>query len=76
MGVLLYEMATGALPFDGSSMPELLGVMLRKPPEDPGRLQPTLPRAASEALVRALAPSPEDRFTSSRAFGAALSSAS
>ena len=37
MGVLLYEMATGALPFDGASMPELLGTMLRGEPIDPGR---------------------------------------
>jgi serine/threonine protein kinase len=76
MGVLLYEMATGTLPFDGRSMPELLGVMLRGSPAHPGTLQPTLPRAASDALLRALAPSPQARFPSSRAFGAALSSES
>ncbi len=76
MGVLLYEMATGALPFDGASMPELLGAMLRGRPPDPGALQPTLPGAVSRALLRALAPSPDARFPSARAFGEALSCAS
>jgi serine/threonine protein kinase len=76
MGVLLYEMATGALPYDGASMPELLGVMLQGRPVDARTLQPTLPQAASEALQRALRPSPEDRVPSARAFGDALSSAS
>jgi serine/threonine protein kinase len=76
MGVLLYEMATGALPFDGASMPELLGVMLRGCPVDPRTLQQTLPQVAAEALLRALRPSPEDRFAGARAFGEALSSGS
>ena len=76
MGVLLYEMATGALPFDGASMPELLGAMLRGAPVDPRTLQPTLPQAVADALLRALRPTPEDRFPSARAFGAALSSSS
>jgi serine/threonine protein kinase len=76
MGVLLYEMATGALPFDGASMPELLGVMLRGGPPDPGVLQPTLPPPVSGALLRALAPSPDVRFQSARAFGQAISSVS
>ena len=76
IGVLLYEMATGALPYDGPSMPALLGTMLRGEPIDPGRLQPTLPEAASAAVRRALRPTPEDRFPTVRAFNAALSSAS
>ena len=76
MGVLLYEMATGALPYDGASMPALLGAMLRGEPIDARTLQPTLPEAAAAALLRALRPAPEDRFPTVRAFGAALSSAS
>jgi serine/threonine protein kinase len=72
MGVLLYEMATGALPFDGASMPQLLGAMLRGGPADPRTLQPTLPEAAAAALLVALRAAPEDRQASARAFGAAL----
>ena len=35
MGVLAYEMATASLPYDGPSMPALLGAMLRGRPDDP-----------------------------------------
>jgi serine/threonine protein kinase len=76
MGVLLYEMATGTLPFDGGSMPELLGVMLRGCPVDPRTLQSTLSPAVADALLRALRPSPDERFPSARALGGALNSAS
>src|SRR4030095_5900921 len=35
MGVLAYEMATASLPYDGASMPALLGAMLRGRPVSP-----------------------------------------
>ena len=76
IGVLLYEMATGALPYDGPSMPALLGTMLRGEPIDARTLQPSLPEPAAAAVRRALRPTPEDRFPTVRAFGAALSSGS
>jgi serine/threonine-protein kinase len=76
MGVLLYEMATGTLPFDGGSMPELLGAMLRGAPADPRTIAPAVPPSAASALVQALRAAPEQRFATARSFGAALSSAS
>jgi serine/threonine protein kinase len=72
MGVLAYELATGALPYDGSSMPELLGNMLRGTHPPARDRQPSLPESANEAIARALRPAPEDRFESSAEFGAAL----
>jgi serine/threonine protein kinase len=75
MGVLLYEMATGVLPYVGASMPELLGAMLRGDCRDPRSLQSTLPAAASAALVTALRPEPDQRFATAREFGAALGAA-
>jgi len=76
IGVLLYEMATGALPYDGSSMPALLGTMLLGELIDARTLQPSLPEPAAAALRRALRPTPEDRFPTARAFSAAFSSGS
>jgi serine/threonine protein kinase len=72
MGVLAYEMATATLPYDGASMPELLGNMLRGEPAAPRTLQPTMPASASAALLRALRPSPNDRFATAQEFGEAL----
>jgi serine/threonine protein kinase len=69
MGVVAYEMATGSLPYDGPSMPALLGDMLRDRPPDPVQLQPTLPEAAVNAILKALRPEPEDRFASAAEFG-------
>ena len=72
MGVVSYEMATAALPYDGPSMPALLGAMLKGRVTDPRTLQPTLPEAAASAIVKALAPEPGDRHASAKEFAAAL----
>jgi serine/threonine-protein kinase len=72
IGVLAYEMATGALPYDGPSMPALLGAMLRGRPADPRSAQPTLPESASAAIIKALDPVPAHRFETVREFAAAL----
>jgi len=72
MAVLAYEMATGELPYQATSMPGLLGKMLGGTPRDPRELQPTLPAATAAAIVKALAPSPGQRFQSAREFGREL----
>ena len=71
IGVLAYEMATGTLPYDGTSMQELLGAMLRGSPEDPRRLQPSLPDTAAAAFMRGLRPAPAERFASAKDFASA-----
>jgi serine/threonine protein kinase len=72
IGVLEYEMATATLPYDGPSMPALLGAMLRGRPEDPRLRQPTLPERVAAAILKALNPVPADRFETVREFAAAL----
>jgi serine/threonine protein kinase len=69
MGVLAYEMATATLPYDGGSMQELLGSMLRGQPADPTDRQASLPTHAGAAIMRALHPSAEERFQSAQEFG-------
>jgi hypothetical protein len=46
--------------------------MLRGSPDDPRIAQPGLPDAAAAAMLKALRPSPADRFGTAREFGAAL----
>jgi serine/threonine protein kinase len=73
IGVLAYEMATGRMPFDGQSMPELLGRMLAGAPTDPRLFVPDLPESFAAAVLRALRPAPADRFASARTMQRALS---
>ena len=72
LGVLIYEMATGVLPFDGSTLPELLGKMLTGTVRDPRELQPSLPEPAGTSIQKALSSAPEKRFDSAREFLAAF----
>jgi serine/threonine-protein kinase len=72
MGVLAYEMATATLPYDGPTMPALLGAMLKGRPANPRERQRTLPPAVSDAILKALAPDPAERFQTAKEFGSAL----
>jgi serine/threonine protein kinase len=72
IGVLAYQMATGALPYRAPSLPELIGKMLHSSPTPPSALSPGVPPAASEAIVRAIAGSPDARFASASELSAAL----
>jgi serine/threonine protein kinase len=76
LGVLIYEMATGVLPFDGTTLPGLLGSMLGGAARDPRVLQPSLPEPAAAAVRIALDPAPEKRFATAREFAAAFRAAS
>ena len=72
IGILAYEMATGTPPFDGGSMPELLGRMLSGTVADPRAAAKDLPEASAAAILRALKPAPAERFATVREFAAAV----
>ena len=74
LGVLIYEMASGMLPFDGATLPELLGKMLTGTAKNPRELQPSLPEPAAAAIMKALSTQPDQRFASAREFAMAFNS--
>jgi len=53
-GVVLYEMATGTMPFRGESSGVITEAILNRAPTAPGRLNPDIPPALGEVIGRAL----------------------
>jgi serine/threonine protein kinase len=70
-GVMLYELATGALPFDGSAE-SVRRQHITRPPPYPSTVFPDIDPALEEVILRALEKAPEDRFQSAREMRDAL----
>ena len=61
LGVLMYEMATGRLPFQAFNMHQLVGAALSMRPVDPRDLQAGLPDPFAEMTLRCLRSNPDER---------------
>ncbi len=75
LGVVLYHMLTGQVPFRGTTPHAILHAVIYEPPLAPRRLSPHLTRAAESVILRALAKNPDDRFQSGAALTRALAQA-
>jgi eukaryotic-like serine/threonine-protein kinase len=64
VGIVLYELLTGTVPFAGETPVELAMKHLSKVPDPPSRLRPEVPRDLDFVVMRALAKSPEERYES------------
>ncbi len=72
LGCLLYEMLTGAPPYTGTSLNQLITRILRAQVPSARRVDDTIPRAVDDAIGRALAKSAAARFATAEEFAAAL----
>jgi serine/threonine-protein kinase len=75
LGVLLYELATGQLPFTGNNDVEIALQHVQTPPRPPKDINPALPDWLNEIILTALAKDPAARYPDGAAIGAALAAA-
>ena len=62
LGVILYELATGARPFRGDSSPALMSSILKDHPKPIEERRPDIPYAVSRLIERCLEKHPHDRI--------------
>jgi serine/threonine protein kinase len=74
LGVSLYEMVTGQLPFTADSNYAMMAAHLQEVPKPPIVLRPGIPQTLNQIIVMALAKDPGQRFQSADAFRGALKS--
>jgi eukaryotic-like serine/threonine-protein kinase len=68
LGVILYQMTTGAVPFPGPNPFEVMNDRLQKDPISPRRLRAEITREMQETIFRALEREPRNRYGSAREF--------
>ncbi|MDR2915726.1 MAG: serine/threonine protein kinase [Tannerella sp.] len=62
-GVVLYELLTGVTPFDSDSEFEIMHAHTSKKPVPPDSLNPEIPGMLNDAILKALAKDPSQRFS-------------
>jgi beta-lactam-binding protein with PASTA domain/predicted Ser/Thr protein kinase len=75
VGVVLYEMLTGRVPFEGDSAVAVALKQVSERPAPPSALNPAVPAALDRVVLRALAKEPANRFASAQEFSSALDAA-
>jgi serine/threonine protein kinase len=72
LGITLYQMLTGHLPFDSDNDFELMNSQVTLAPPPLKRMHPYAPDQYQGIVMKALAKNPDDRYQTVEEFGAAL----
>jgi len=72
LGVLLYQLATGRLPFDIKSPTDAVMKHIKETPPPPEQVRPGLPPAVTAVITQAIAKDPANRFASGNQFARAM----
>jgi serine/threonine-protein kinase len=72
LGIVVYELLTGELPFSGDNFVAMAMKHINEAPPSVATLRPEVPPRLDAAVARALAKRPEDRFATMADFGREL----
>ncbi|MBM3122600.1 MAG: hypothetical protein FJZ97_10535, partial [Chloroflexi bacterium] len=72
LGIILYEMATGRVPYRAETPVAVVFMHVSGPLPLPRSLNPDLPEAVERVILKALAKNPDDRYQTAEALVAAL----
>jgi ligand-binding sensor domain-containing protein len=75
LGVVLYELVTGRVPYEAETPLAVMLKHINDPLPLPRQLRPGLPEAVERVILKAMAKSPDDRFQSAREMIEALRTA-
>ncbi|MGH9839763.1 MAG: protein kinase domain-containing protein [Blastocatellia bacterium] len=77
LGVILYQMFTGKVPFDGDSVVDIIKQVVNDPPPLPGKSNPamTISAVVEAVVLKALEKKPEHRYQTVTEFAEALKKA-
>ncbi len=67
LGIVMYEMSTGALPFDGDNPVSIAMKHVHDRPAAPKTLNPSIPENLETVIMRALGKRPVDRYLTAQA---------
>lgn len=62
VGITLYYLLTGALPFDAPNLPQLLASILERPAESPVKKRAAVPEGLAQVVLRCLQKNPDERY--------------
>ena len=72
LGVVLYQLLTGKLPFRGESIAETINTIISRDPVAPRRIVREIPAALERIVLKCLAKNPADRFQTAEELREAL----
>ncbi len=72
LGIVLFEMLTGSLPFDADNALAVAMKQVHELPPSPNKLNPDIPPGAAAVVLRALNKDPAERYRNAAEFGLAM----
>lgn len=66
LGCTLYQMVCGDVPFEGSSMANILYKHVNSPVPDPTESNPEIPKSLSRVIMKMMAKQPENRYPTAK----------